>query len=824
MRIRLKNFRCYTDSTFDFGEGGLALISGPSGKGKSSILMGIYFALFGTGSKVTSYGKTSCTVELEFDGMKIVRTKRPNRVVVNDVYEDASAQEIINRKFGDTFDVTGYIAQNAIGSFIIMSPIEKIAFLEKFAFRDVDLGKIKGRCKAHISKCNEELISAVSQLNMARNVLEEMKIPNEVKFPLKCAKTQREKAIKNENIRFKNCNTIIRRSEKIIDEISTEISDLRVLEATLESRNESLKELDEKLKNLESDINKNTYDGHEKLSEYENRLESLLAKRELNIIEDKLENDLIKLEKMRKEEKVELEKEKNNICEILWKEYSKSDILITISELKECLSDLDKIKLLSKEMKRYNVDPEKHQENKKELEKYIQEIEDKKRLREKFLTQQELYSCPSCATKLRLINESLHLVNDVNEEDIDVDIDLDRLEDNIQTLKHNISKLQRIIPDEENKLGRIKEIENDINNILYSYDEVPDANDIREDLEYLHEYQAKHNELENKLNKIEKNIIQEKFSSSYSTFKSDVEKLKKSVEELKEKTNNVNEEMKEEELREYIIEQRYSRNKLEEIENCKRDTIENREKIENIIKQTISRYNDIYGEIKKEEDLQGKKLIEENKIIEHENKRISHEKTLEQIEAWKKYQEDLENYQVWETKVEELEKSEKYARNEYAAATMLKDKILEAESISIVNIIDSINTHARVYLDLFFQDNPISVQLQPFKETKKGTKPQINISIEYKGMEADLRMLSGGEISRVILAYTLALAEMFNTPLLLLDECTASLDQDLTNDVFDAIRENFSGKMTLFIAHQVVTGTFDKVINLENDSEIFVNK
>jgi ABC-type transport system involved in cytochrome bd biosynthesis fused ATPase/permease subunit len=75
-------------------------------------------------------------------------------------------------------------------------------------------------------------------------------------------------------------------------------------------------------------------------------------------------------------------------------------------------------------------------------------------------------------------------------------------------------------------------------------------------------------------------------------------------------------------------------------------------------------------------------------------------------------------------------------------------------------------------------------------------------------------MLSGGELSRVILAYTMALAEMFNTPLLLLDECTASLDQDLSETVFNSIRENFNGKIILLIAHQVVTGTFDKIIKL----------
>ena len=93
-------------------------------------------------------------------------------------------------------------------------------------------------------------------------------------------------------------------------------------------------------------------------------------------------------------------------------------------------------------------------------------------------------------------------------------------------------------------------------------------------------------------------------------------------------------------------------------------------------------------------------------------------------------------------------------------------------------------------------------------------KPQINLEIEYKGMEADLSMLSGGELSRVILAFALAFGEMFNIPMMLLDECTASLDQELTSTVIDGIKENFNGKITILIMHQVVKGCFDKVIEV----------
>jgi ABC-type transport system involved in cytochrome bd biosynthesis fused ATPase/permease subunit len=75
-------------------------------------------------------------------------------------------------------------------------------------------------------------------------------------------------------------------------------------------------------------------------------------------------------------------------------------------------------------------------------------------------------------------------------------------------------------------------------------------------------------------------------------------------------------------------------------------------------------------------------------------------------------------------------------------------------------------------------------------------------------------MLSGGELSRVILAFTLALAEIHNSPLILLDESTASLDQDLTSSVITGLKENFSSRLVILIAHQVVQGVFDKVIKL----------
>ena len=102
----------------------------------------------------------------------------------------------------------------------------------------------------------------------------------------------------------------------------------------------------------------------------------------------------------------------------------------------------------------------------------------------------------------------------------------------------------------------------------------------------------------------------------------------------------------------------------------------------------------------------------------------------------------------------------------------------------------------------------------PFKETKKSCKPQINLEIDYKGMEADISMLSGGELSRVVLAFTLALSEIFNAPVILLDECTASIDQELTSVVIEGIKNVFPNKLIVVIAHQVVSGNFDREIKI----------
>ena len=81
-------------------------------------------------------------------------------------------------------------------------------------------------------------------------------------------------------------------------------------------------------------------------------------------------------------------------------------------------------------------------------------------------------------------------------------------------------------------------------------------------------------------------------------------------------------------------------------------------------------------------------------------------------------------------------------------------------------------------------------------------------------MDADLSILSGGELQRVVIAYNLAMSEIFSVPMILLDECTSNLDQELTEIVVKGIKYNCKGKTMIMIAHQVVSGIFDNVISI----------
>ena len=816
MIIRLVNFLCYIDKTFDLGDHGLTLISGPSGRGKTSILKGIFFALFGYGTKVQTHGKTSCRVELDVHDLKIIRTKRPNRLLVNDIHEDDEAQKIIDALFGNTFKISGYIQQNMAVNIISMNPSDKLKFLESFAFQDINLTRIKEVCKLYIKESNNKLIDAVSKLNMAKVIFNELEVPEKISFPIACKRQHRDKIAKNEKIRQKNCRIMIKRTEKIQKKQEIQLKDLNILQANLKGQWDIINNTMDKITKLLEKKSSIIYKGDNNLLELKGTLKELVGRRQLTILEKQYITDEKNLEMLVKHE----EQERNNIIlclsKTLWTEYSRDDLKKIVHDIKQTIIDLERVKQLRDSMPKSKT-TEEINICKYELQELCEKLVKIQHVYDILKEQKKTYNCPSCNTALRFEDNTLHIAGNVPKDEDNYD--LNELKFQIDNIKMKIKNDQLKINQHEYALNSKMKIEDEITSILKKYTKKTDIKVFRDKLECLRRYEITQKQNEIKLKCLKKDKIEKKMSKTCSNVKTNVDSLCNRITEMQIDLEMDPEVFRftEDQIRSEIFEQKQNKERINEIESQRQQLLLDQKRCEVSIKQYKDDYISKYDIIRDENTI--KKCIETcvYKLQELYSDTETHQHNLKQIEKWNAYQIKLQNYNKWKKRINNLRENENTCKFKYAAALMLKNKILEAESIAIQNIIDSINTHARVFLDSFFTDDPIMVELQTFKESKKKgvkAKPSINIAVEYKGMECDIHTLSGGELSRVILAYTLSLSEIFNVPLILLDECTASLDQNLTSVVFDSIRQNFNDKLIVIIAHQVVCGTFDRIIDL----------
>ena len=816
MRVTLENFRCYKEKrTFDFGETGVSLLSGESGAGKTTIMLAIHFALFGVGIKVTSPGTTSCRVELDFDGMNIVRTKGPNRLVVDDVHEDAEGQEFINNRFGDTFDVTGYIAQDATNSFVMMSPTDKLAFLEKFAFGDANVGEIKGRVKAHIARQNDALIESTAQLDMATTWLRKMDLPEKVEFPIKCKKAQRDIAIKREHTRLQNAKTLISRGGAELKKAHDELTAVRVLMATVSGKLEAIKEAETELVDLSIEEANTAYEGDEALEDLEIRLQDVMDHQELVSLRTEVDSDIARLDNLRKREEASFHEQLSEAEASLWSEEPKDECKSIIKELEEQVSDLTKMRGYERELATLvNFDGIEVLRNEKMT--LSDELDARRDLLRRLEAQGVTYPCPSCSSTLRLANGTLQLATDAVSatEDVgDVSRTVKAMEKQLATLTSNLSK--RI-----NEKERHDELTDLMSNLLEACEGCT-IDETNEDIDYMREYWSTNITLEKRIVQIKDALSTGKFSASYTSSVESLEMKKVRLETLEEsQESELIEDLSEAELREFIREQTQAKTDLIRIttrmSKLEKGNETHRKEVDALNRAHTEKYP---NGLTMEELLAAVERVGAD-TTNLADKVLEHEGMIARIEEWRKYNEAMEQYNQLKDEVEACKVNERKCRDKYGATSLLRELILEAESIAMSNIVKDIDVHAQIYLDHFFPDDPLSARLESFRTTKKkSVKPQINITIEHEGMEKTPGQLSGGERSRVVLAYTLALAERFNTPLLLLDECTASLNQELVTVVFDAVRENFGGKLVLVVGHQCISGMFDSVLHIRKGTD-----
>ena len=202
------------------------------------------------------------------------------------------------------------------------------------------------------------------------------------------------------------------------------------------------------------------------------------------------------------------------------------------------------------------------------------------------------------------------------------------------------------------------------------------------------------------------------------------------------------------------------------------------------------------------------KEIQKSLKKEKENNLESLEKEIIEIEQklqkliFKKY--SVKSFKHW-NKIDLLTKEENILEKSYPRSLKLQEIIKTATKQSVKEVIEEINLTAQIYLDSFLE-NVVA-------ELKFENNEKLNCQVIQNGNKTDLNNLSGGEFARVVLAFNIAFADVNNVKLLLIDEITASLDQETTNQVMNTIKQNYKGQV-IVIAHQTTTGIFEEVVDL----------
>ena len=236
--------------------------------------MAIDFALFGSGNKLQTYGKKTCSVELILDnGLSVYRQKGPNRLIVNGQYEDDAGEAIIKQYFGSNM-LTCYIPQNMRRTFILMTPAERLEFLESLISANGDIQEIKTSAKMLIRQLQSEHTEIIGSLATAKSLFEMMVQPAKKQFPVRCAESKQDVYHQNEKIRLKNTLILIKRAEKQLAAYTAELQDTIVLENIVVDRRNQIASFS---KQLECLVPPTLFIGTAALADLETRLAKCIS-------------------------------------------------------------------------------------------------------------------------------------------------------------------------------------------------------------------------------------------------------------------------------------------------------------------------------------------------------------------------------------------------------------------------------------------------------------------------------------------------------------------------------------------------------------------
>lgn len=787
-------------------------------------------------------------------------------------YEDAGAQGIINELFGHQYESVGYLSQSSVNSFILMGPQEKLTFLENLVFKSSELKDTKQKIQNLIKERTQLLQTMIGKIEMLSQIIEEEGVGDCPEFPIRKKSgaviiCSAEQALAEKNLLIEGKN-VLRKIESIeaklaklstmltaavhhqsiMEENTTTMNKLSTQAHAIEEHICAAAAIDEDVQHADNNLvdRINRYiaisrdNGETLTKEYENNkviLKLIRTMKKYNNIVESLAAKTTQYDELFATEKENLHtemvkyKEKVLGCddiESLQEEISENiDFCQSISRYQELVKERDvqlravheNCRDLGTHGDEISLDAVDESFNNK-ISSYEKDIEDIGHIVQKLKLAGRPYSCPACSEHLSFCTKTNSLIKRQ-----DQDLDLDSMEAKLLKKKKSLDSRRAQYSRFKRNRDTVVSIESKLKKLGNEYDlsdlesGAQDIKGIRERTHQLEdliranrENTGAYREIHSKLKHISlDNHILSDLLQNIGALQKSLDRFEK-PEDMADQQDCMCDESeliaKNAKNAQDLEHSRSGLKKLIEIKDAVCECLRERESFEK--KLAIGSHAD------KKLTIKSIRKHIENNTAEKDNYSILKQDYAERqhnLEKWKI------KHQQWKKMIKHnddlhmLEHRLLDIKAKLHSVFKLKEFLRTSETVLLELAIDQVNQYVANYLDLFFQTDPIIVMLAVKQEEKNTSRNgQLYISIDYKGMEADLSILSGGELQRVVIAYNLALSELFAVPVVLLDECTSNLDQELTETVVKGIKYNCKGKTIIMIAHQVVSGLFDNVI------------
>jgi DNA repair exonuclease SbcCD ATPase subunit len=177
----------------------------------------------------------------------------------------------------------------------------------------------------------------------------------------------------------------------------------------------------------------------------------------------------------------------------------------------------------------------------------------------------------------------------------------------------------------------------------------------------------------------------------------------------------------------------------------------------------------------------------------------------------------LDQIRAKESEIEECQGAVKLATKRLESCVKLKEISDRAAVESIEAILNSINYNAKLYIDKMFPNTGTSVVLQNKKTLDSGDeRAKMSVRIFHKGSEVKkLKELSGGERSRLALAFQLAMSDMYSSPILLVDEGFKGLSKADLEECLPMLKEASENKAVIVVEHHAPDSFFDNHLEIQ---------